>query len=240
MDRTTHPLTRSTQASRATRSTRAPLRGRFTQALCRGAGRAALAAAFALALVLAPWPAAAQDYDLLIRQALARQNAAVNQAQNQVQRIVAQRMQDPAVQAAYGRYVQQSGGRPSMDFPTYTYYHVYTNGFSSQGMAHMRANEGAIQQREAAAWQGVRQAEAQRAMAQQQRDGYHARQQEAGRQLMGQSTYVLPNGQGLQLPHTWPANSTHQYQGHTYHVDAGGRYHVLAGNGWWYPLAAGR
>lgn len=250
MNRTAHAPARSTrsaqsaqsaQPTQSTRSTRASLRGRFTHALRHGAGRAAWAAAFVLALVLAPWPAAAQDYDLLIRQALARQNAAVSQAQNQVQRVVAQRMQDPAVQAAYGRYVQQSGGRPAMDFPTYTYYHVYTNGFSSQGMAHMRANEGAIQQREAAAWQGVRQAEAQRALAQQQqRDGYHARQQEAGRQLMGQSTYVLPNGQGLQLPHTWPANSTHQYQGHTYHVDAGGRYHVLAGNGWWYPLAAGR
>lgn len=193
------------------------------------------------ALALLSAPAAAQDYDLLIRQALARQNAVVNQAQNQVQRIVAQRMQDPAVQAAYARYVQQSGGRPAMDYPTYTYYFVYTGGFSAQGMAHMRANEGAIQQREAAAWQGVRQAEAQRAQAQQQhRDGYHIQQQEAGRRLMGQSTYVLPNGQGLQLPHTWPANSTHQYQGQTYHVDAGGRYHVLAGNGLWYPLAAGR
>ncbi len=215
----------------------ASLGARFAQALRHGAGRTALAAA----LALAAWPAAAQDYDLLIRQALARQNAVVNQAQNQVQRIVAVRMQDPAVQAAYSRYVQQSGGRPAMDYPTYTYYHVYTNGFSSQGTAHMRANEGAIQQREAAAWQGVRQAEAQRALAQQQqREGYHARQQEAGRQLMGQSNYVLPSGQGLQLPHTWAANSTHRYQGQTYHVDAGGRYHVLAGNGWWVPLAVGR
>ncbi len=209
-----------------------------------GAGiarRACRFAALAGMLALASLPAAAQDFDLLIRQALARQNAAVSQAQNQVQRIVTQRMQDPAVRAGYQRYVQQSGGRPAMDFPTYTYHYIYTNGFSAQGMAHMRANEGAIQQREAAAWQGVRQAEAQRAQAQQQhRDGYHAQQQEAGRQLMGQSTYVLPNGQGLQLPHTWQANTTHQYQGQTYHVDAGGRYHVLAGNGWWYPLAAGR
>lgn len=193
------------------------------------------------ALALAAAPAAAQNYELMIRQALARQNQAVNQAQNQVQRIVQQRMSDPAVQASWQRYVQQSGGRPAMDYPTYTYYYVYTNGFSAQGTAHMRANEGAIQQREAAAWQGVRQAEAQRAQAQQQwRDGYHAQQQEAGRRLAGQSTYTLPNGQGLQLPHTWQPNTTHQYQGGTYHVDAGGRYHVLAPNGWWYPLGGGR
>ena len=101
------------------------------------------------AAALTATPAAAQNYDLLIRQALARQNAVVNQAQNQVQRIVQQRMQDPAVQAAYQRYVQQSGGRPAMDYPTYTYYYIYTNGFSAQGMAHMRANEGAIREREA-------------------------------------------------------------------------------------------
>lgn len=207
----------------------------------RTAPRTAGLAALAGTLALASLPAAAQDFDLLIRQALARQNAAVSQAQNQVQRIVNQRMQDPAVQAGYQRYVQQSAGRPAMDYPTYTYHYIYTNGFSAQGMAHMRANEGAIQQREAAAWQGVRQAETQRAQAQQQhRDGYHLQQQEAGRRLMGQSTYVLPNGQGLQLPHTWQASTTHQYQGQTYHVDAGGRYHVLAGNGWWYPLATGR
>lgn len=244
MNHAAHPLNRWLARSLARSHARSLARGasRLLRALiarraCSGAGAAFLAGA----LVLATPAVSAQDYDGLIRQALARQNAAVNQAQNQVQRIVAQRMQDPVVQAAYRRYVHESGGRPAMDYPTYAYYHVYTNGFSAQGMAHMRANEGVIQQREAAAWQGVRQAEAQRAQAQQQhRDGYHAQQQEAGRRLMGQSTYVLPNGQGLQLPHTWPANSTHRYQGQTYHVDAGGRYHVLAGHGAWYPLAAGR
>lgn len=128
-----------------------------------------------------------------------------------------------------------------MDYATYTYHYVYTNGFSAQGLSHMRANEGAIQAREAAAWQGLRQAEAQRAQAQQQqRDGFHAHQREAGLRLTGQSTYTLPNGQGLQLPHTWQPNSTHQHQGQTYHVDTAGRYHVLAANGWWVPLANGR
>ena len=214
------------------------LAGRLAGALARriAVSLAGLAITFGQAT-----PAAAQDYDLMIRQALARQNAAVNQAQGQVQQIVARRMQDPAVQAAWQRHVQQNGGRPTMDYATFTYYYVYSNGFSAQGVAHMRANESAIQSREAAAWQGLRQAQAQRAQAQQaQRDGYHANQQEAGRQLMGQSTYVAPNGQGLQLPHTWQANTTYRYQGHTYHVDAGGRYHVLDGNGYWVPLVPGR
>ncbi len=223
-----------TDSAAATRPT-----ARRSAMLALLAGLAAFAGG--AALLLSATPAKAQDFDLLIRQALARQNQAVNQAQNQVQRVVQQRMQDPAVQAGYQRYVQQSGGRPAMDYPTYTYYYIYTNGFSAGGMAHMRANESAIQQREAAAWQGVREAEAARGQAQQQwRDGYHARQQEAGRTLTGQSTYVLPNGQGLQLPHTWQANTTHQYQGATYHVDASGRYHVLGGNGYWYALTTPR
>jgi len=206
------------------------------------AHRATWIAAMAIVLTLfRAAPALAQDYDLMIRQALARQNAVVNQAQGQVQQMVAQRMQDPAVQAAWQRHVQQNGGRPAMDYPTFTYYYIYTNGFSAQGMAHMRANESAIQAREATAWQGLRQAQAQRAQAQQaQRDGYYANQQEAGRQLMGQSTYRLPSGQGLQLPHTWQANASYQYQGQTYHVDAGGRYHVLASDGTWIPLVPGR
>jgi hypothetical protein len=118
---------------------------------------------------------------------------------------------------------------------------VVQNGFSAAGTAHMRANEAGIQQREAAAWQGLRQAEAARGAAQQgQRDAYAANQQEAGRQLLGQSTYLAPNGYRLQLPHTWQPNTTVQHQGQTYHVDAGGRYHVLAANGWWYPLAPAR
>lgn len=182
-------------------------------------------------------PARAQDYQAMINQSIARMNAIVAQAQNNVQGVVQQRMQDPAVQAAWQQYVARNGGRPQMDYPTFTYYYVYTNGFSAQGMAHMRSTEAGIQQREAAAWQGVRQAEAGRAAAMQgQRDAWFANQQEAGRGLMGQGTWQAADGWRTQLPQTWAANTTHQYQGQTYHVDAGGRYHVLASNGWWYPL----
>ena len=116
-------------------------------------------------------PAQAQDYQAMIQQSMARMNNIVAQAENRMQGAVQQRMQDPAVQAAWQQYVARNGGRPAMNYPTFTYYYIYTNGFSSQGMAHMRATESGIQQREAAAWQGVRQAEAGRAAAQQgQRD----------------------------------------------------------------------
>lgn len=196
-------------------------------------------ATVATALMLSS-PAQAQDYQAMIQQSMARMNHIVAQAENRVQGAVQQRMQDPAVQAAWQQYVARSGGRPAMNYPTFTYYYIYTNGFSSQGMAHMRATESGIQQREAAAWQGVRQAEAGRAAAQQgQRDAYFANQQEAGRGLMGQSTYQV-GGWRTQLPHTWAANTTVQYQGHTYHVDGSGQYHVRGNDGLWYPLQATR
>ena len=200
---------------------------------------ATLTALAALATALAAGPAAAQDYGAMGQQGMARMDAIVRQSQQGVQQIVARRMQDPAVQAAWQRYLAQTGGQPAMDYPTFTYQYVYTNGFSAQGIAHARQNEAGIQQREWAAWQGVRQAEQARGQAQQAlRDHHFANQQEAGRGLMGQSTYLAPNGQGLQLPHTWQANGTYQWQGGTYHVDASGRYWALAGNGWWYPLQA--
>lgn len=201
---------------------------------------AALGALVTLAAACAG-SAQAQDYSVLIQQGMARMDGIVNRAQNQVHGVIQQRMHDPAVQAAWQRHLQHSGGRPQMDYYTFTYWYVYTNGFSAAGVAHARANEAGIQAREQAAWQGYRQAQANRAQAQQeQRDRYFGHQQEAGRQLMGQSTYVMPGGQAVALPHTWPANSTHRHQGQTYHVDAAGRYHVLASNGWWYPLTPGR
>jgi hypothetical protein len=196
-----------------------------------------------LALLSWLWPlaASAQNFELMIQQQMAAMNANIQRGQQQVNQIVQQRMQDPAVQQAWAAYVQRSGGRPAMNYATFTYNYIYTNGFSAQGIAHARANEAGIQAREQAAWQGLQQAQQQRAAAQQgQRDSYFANQQEAGRQLMGQSTYLAPNGQPLQLPHTWQRNTSYQHNGALYHVDAAGQYHVLAANGWWYPLTVPR
>lgn len=200
----------------------------------------ALAATIAAAASAAtPTPAHAQDYGAMVQQSMARMNNIVAQAQQRTQNIVHQRMQDPQVQAAYQQYAHrmQASGQRAMDFPTYTTQYIYTRGFSADGMRHAQANEAGIRAREHAAWQGLQQAQLQRGQAQQaQRDSYFAHQQEAGRGLMGQSTYVAPNGAQLQLPHTWQANTMHQYQGNTYGVDASGQYHVLGANGWWYPV----
>lgn len=195
-------------------------------------------ALIALACTL-PFASAAQNYDAMIQQQMNAMNANIARGQQMVNGIVQQRMADPQVQAGYRQYLAQmrAAGRPPMDYPTYTYNWVYTNGFSAQGIAHARANEAGIAANERAAVQRLRDAEQRRGTAQQvQRDRYFANQQEAGRQLLGQSTYVAPNGAALALPHTWQRNTTHTHQGHTYHVDASGQYHVLGANGWWTPL----
>ncbi len=198
----------------------------------------AMAAAVAAAAIAAT-PARAQDYGAMLNQSIARMNNIVAQAEQASNNMVRQRMQDPQVQAAYRQYLgqMQASGQRAMDFPTYTSQYIYTRGFSADGIRHAQANEAGMQAREHAAWQGLQQAQAQRGQAQQaQRDGYFANQQEAGRGLMGQSTYTAPNGAQMPLPHTWQANTTHQYQGNTYGVDASGQYHVLGANGWWYPV----
>ena len=174
----------------------------------------------------------------MIQQQMNAMNQNIARGEQQVDQIVQQRMRDPQVQAAYRDYVARAGGRPAMDFPTFTYNYVYTNGFSAQGLAHARANEAGIQAREQASVQGLRDAQTARGAAQQaQLDGYARNQQEAGRGLIGQSTYRAPDGASLQLPHTWQKNTTYQHQGQTYHVDQTGQYHVLGANGWWYPLS---
>ena len=199
--------------------------------------------ALVAALAATALPAAAQDYAAMIRQSQARQQAIVDAATQRVNGALQQRMQDPQVQNAYRQYLwrmQQTGQRP-MPFQTFTYQWIYTAGFSAAGIRHMQQTEAGIAQRENASVQALRQAQADRGQAQQaQRDGYFRNQQEAGRGLMGQSSYVGPNGATTVLPHTWAANTQQQYQGQTYRVDASGGYHVLAPNGWWYPVAPQR
>lgn len=201
--------------------------------------RAATAACLAAAVL----PARAQDYGAMVQQQMNAMNANIARGQQMVNGMVQQRMADPQVRAAYGQYLAQTraAGRPAMDYPTFTYNWIYTNGFSAQGIAHARANEAGIAAAEQAKVQELRDAQARRGAAQQaQRDGYFANQQEAGRQLLGQSTYVMPDGARQALPHTWAANTQHTHAGNTYRVDASGQYFVLGANGWWYPVAPAR
>lgn len=201
---------------------------------------ALIAAASLFAAAAAAGPVCAQDYGAMVRQSMNRMNQIINNAQQGVNNIVQQRMHDPQVQAAYQQYLVQrrAYGQPAMDFPTYTYNYVYTRGFSRDGIAFAQANEAGIRANENAAVRRLREAEAQRGAAQQQqRDHYFVNQQEAGRGLMGQSTYRAQNGTQVVLPHTWQANTRHEFQGNTYQVNEAGQYFVRAADGWWYPLA---
>ena len=207
---------------------------RSTRTLRRLAATGALLAAGIAA------PAQAQDYGAMIQYQMNQMNQMLNQGQQQVNQMVQQRMQDPAVRNAYQQYLQQmqASGRQPMDFATFTYYYIYTNGYSSSGMAHMNRVESGNRAGEMNAWNGVRQAERNRAEAQQgQRDSYYRNQQEAGRGLMGQSTYHGPNGYRAQLPHTWQPNGYYQHQGQQYYVDQSGQYYVRGGNGYYYPIS---
>ena len=203
--------------------------------------RHALITAISLSVAAAlPLSASAQDYGAMVQQSMARMNQIVANAQQGVGNIVQQRMHDPQVQASYQQYLAQKRayGQQAMDYPTYTYNYVYTRGFSREGIAHARNTEAGIRANEMASVQGLRDAQANRGAAQQQqRDHYFANQQEAGRGLMGQSTYSAQNGAQVALPHTWQANTRHEYQGNTYHVNESGQYLVRGNDGWWYPLA---
>ncbi|MEP6873287.1 MAG: hypothetical protein ABI887_02900 [Burkholderiales bacterium] len=196
------------------------------------------AAALAVAAAL-PRAAHAQDYGAMLQRELAK-SAQLSQTMQQTQNsMVQQAMQNPQIQAGYQQYLaqtQQRGGQP-MDFPTYAYYYMYTNGFSSAGIAHMNNVENGNRAGEMNAWRGVQQAEQNRGQAMQaQRNGYFANQQEAGRALMGQSTYYGQNGFQSQLPHTWQNNTYQTYQGNNYYVDQSGRYYRIDANGYAYPI----
>jgi hypothetical protein len=200
--------------------------------------RAAMALAVLGAASAVPSVGFTQDLTAMINQEMAAMNANIERGQQMVNGIVQQRMQDPAVRAAYQAHVANAArqGAQPYDFPTFTYYYVYTNGFSSAGVAAAQANEARNQAAEQAAAADLRNAEAERGAAQQGlQDGFSRNQQEAGRMLMGNSTYTAPNGYSQELPHTWQANTYNTYQGNTYYVDASGNYFAYS-NGDWVPL----
>lgn len=182
-----------------------------------------------------------QDYSAMINQALARQNAIVDQAQAQAHQIVAAKMRDPVVVQAWQHHQRQARqqGQPALDLASFAYQYAATAGFSGPGMRHYQRTRQEIAANEQAVWQGVRQAEAARGAAQAQLADSHSRNlQEAGRGLLGQSTFHAPNGVSMALPHTWPANSYQFHQGHQYFVDGGGNYWLEDPNqrGWWIAL----
>ena len=193
----------------------------------------------AVALALAPAVHGQDMYSDAINAQMAQMNAMIANGQQQVNAMVQQKMRDPSVQRAYQQYLAQARARgmQAQDYASFTYGYLATRGYSREGTAAFRQSEAANQAKERAAYQGYREAQANRAQAQADyQNGYFRNQQEAGNQLLGNSTFMAPNGTQMLLPHTWQANSTHRYQGNTYHVDPSGNYWVAGADGNWYPL----
>ena len=198
-----------------------------------------IAAGAFVASAILPMSASAQDYGAMLRQSQMRSaqlTMQINQARAQA---VNRKAQDPQVRAQYAQYVanMRARGMPAMSFFQYAEEYMFTRGFSREGMAYARNVNAGIQARERASVMAYRDAQAARGQAMQaNRDAYFRNQQEAGRGLMGQSTYYGPNGYKTQLPHTWQNNTQHNYQGQTYRVTESGQYQVLGPNGWWQPI----
>ena len=179
------------------------------------------------------------DYGRMLREQLQRGEQLSQEMQQREAQIVQQTMQDPRCQAMYQQY-RARGGPAS--YPEFAYRYAATGGFSPQGIAQWNQNEAANAARERAAVQRLRQAEQQRGDAQrQQNDRFYERQQERGRLLTGQGTWIDPNtGQRQVLPYLGPNNTyTDPRTGNQYARDQRGRYWVRTPTGQEYPMQPG-
>jgi hypothetical protein len=174
-----------------------------------------------------------QDISAMYNQWAAGQNAQMGQMLNGV---VQQNMNDPRVVAMYNQAV--ASGQFRGDLATFAYTYAATGGFSAEGMRAYADTSQQIARNEQQAWAGYQGA------VQDYRDAYagytqgHSNNmQEAGRGLNGQSTYYGYGGAQV-LPHTWQANTVHDWQGQRYYVDQAGQYWRVDpyNPGWMYPL----
>ena len=169
------------------------------------------------------------DFNAIVASQAAQTQAAIDGTMQQ-----AMQQRGSEIEAAYNECLQS--GKYCGRFDEYALNFVSTNGFTDGGVWERQSRINA--QNEYDGVRALREVEAGRARAQaDQRDHFFYNQQEAGRQLMGNSTFTAPNGSQMVLPHTWQVNTTQVFQGNTYHVDQGGQYHILGSDGYFYPLA---
>jgi hypothetical protein len=202
-----------------------------------------------LLALLACAPAAAQvyqsgydlgpDYGAMLQQQLQRSADLSARMQQAEQALVQRVMQDPECQAMYRRHVAEGG---TLSFPQFAYQYAATAGFTPDGIARFRSAEDANRQREQATWQEYRSAQQQRADAQQAyMDGYERNQQEAGRVLQGESSWVDPaTGTPRALSYLGPNDAVDPATGQRFHRDDAGRYYAQGADGAWYPMQPAR
>ncbi len=178
--------------------------------------------------------ASAQDLNAMNNAFNAQLNAQMGATQNS---IIRRNLADPHVMALYRQHLAQ-GGRMTPEQFAYAY--AATGGFTPQGYANYNNTSRQIGEQLQGSMQGLRNAEAARAQAQGQWSaGYINNQQEAGRGLMGQGSYVDPrSGSPVQLDYLPSAQPSYNPQTGMYYMqDANGNYYASRGDGNWVPMA---
>lgn len=192
--------------------------------------------AAAASMMAAAGAASAQDFTGMdISQIYGGWAAGQNyQMQSGLNDIIAQNMQNPQVIAMYNQSV--ASGQFSGTLEQFAYNYAATAGFTNVQGYYNTSND--IVNKEKNAWAGYQGAvtnynNAYGAYT----GGFSNNMQEAGRGLMGQSTYY-GYGNGQQLPHTWQPETYQYYQGNEYFVDQSGTYWMADpnGSGYWYEL----
>ncbi len=185
---------------------------------------------------LAAGTAAAQDFTQMdlsgwYNSQVQQQNAYMNNMQEQ---IIQQNMANPQIVAMYNQMV--ASGQFHGDLSTFAYNYAATGGFQNTRGYYDTSNN--IVNNERRAWNEYQgSVENYRNAYGGYTGGFSENMQEAGRGLMGQSTYYGYSG-SQQLPHTWGANTTNYHQGNYYYVDESGTYWMADPNnsGQWFRL----
>ncbi|WP_439575201.1 hypothetical protein [Phreatobacter sp.] len=162
------------------------------------------------------------------QQQLARQQQ--QQMQQQQQQVIAQVMQHPNFGPMYQQHRAQGGQMSPQQF---AYQLAATRWGSPEGIRHFQNSERANHQREFDSARGLRDAERRRGDAQMGwSNGYHRNNNEFGRTVQGNSTYVMPNGQTIVLPHTQPGVPQRDQHGRTFVMNNQGQYFMATPYGW--------
>lgn len=178
--------------------------------------------------------ASAQDFNAMNNAFNAQLNGQMGATQNS---IIQRNLADPHVMGLYQQHLAQ-GGR--MTAEQFAYAYAATGGFTPQGYANYNNTSRQINAQQQQSMQGLHNAETARAQAQSQWSaGHFNHQQEAGRGLMGQGSYVDPRtGSPVQLNYLPSAQPSYNPQTGMYYVqDANGNYHASRGDGHWVPMA---
>lgn len=170
------------------------------------------------------------NYGAMIQQEQLRMRQQQHQMQQQEQNIVAQVMQHSNFGPMYQQHRAQGGQMSPQQF---AYWLAATRWGSRDGIRDFANSERSNHQREIDAARGVRDAERARGNAQMGwSNGYHRNNQEFGRTLQGNSTYLLPNGQPIVLPHTQPGVPQRDQYGRTFVMNERGQYFMATPHGW--------